>query len=102
MEAVLNNKYDIFNTRNKYNERAFYDLTKDAELITLFYTTIKEIKIINDNKTATLNNRTNTDHLNEDTKGESRQLIERTNNTFLNVYIDKNHKVSRDTANLDV
>ena len=71
MEAVLKqNNYDIFNTRNKYNERAFYYLTKDAELITLFYTTIKEIKRINDNKTAVLNNRTNTDHLNEDTKGE--------------------------------
>ena len=101
MEVVLKNNYDMFNTRNKYNERAFYYLTKDAELITLFYITIKEIKRINDNKTAILHNRTNTKYLKEDTKENEKKLIERTNNTILKVEQDNNYKVSRDTDNID-
>ena len=63
MEAVLTNNINLFNTRNKHNERAFYYLTMDAELLTLFYITIKDIKQINDHKTAVLLNRTNTKYL---------------------------------------
>lgn len=102
MEAVLKDNYDIFNTRNKHKERAYYYLTNNAELITLFYITIKDIKRINDNKTAILNNRTNTAYLKEDTKKEELKLIERSNNTILKVEKDNNYKIRRDTANLDV
>ena len=32
IEAILKNNYNVFNTRNKQGERAFYYITRDTEL----------------------------------------------------------------------
>ena len=102
MEAVLTNNIKVFNTRNKYKERAFYYLTMDAELLTLFYITIKDIKQINSNKTAVLLNRTNTKYLKDGLKEKETLLNEKTKETILKVEIDNKFKISRETASVDL
>lgn len=73
MEVVLKDNYELFNTRNKRNERAFYYLTHEAEILTIFNTTIKDIKNIHENKTAILINRTNTQYLKEGVKEDEKR-----------------------------
>jgi len=101
IEAVLKTNYNVFNTRNKHNERAFYYLTEETQLITIFYITIKEIKPINDNKTAILINRTNSKYIKEETKEKEQQIKEQAQETILNVETDNKFKVSRDIESAD-
>ena len=102
IEAILKNNYKIFNTRNKHNERAFYYLTEETELITIFYITIKEIKPINDNRTAILINKTNSKYIKEETKDKEEQLKQQAQDTILKVEIDNKFKVSRDIESIDI
>jgi len=102
IEAILKNNYNIFSTRNKQGERAYYYLTQGAELITLLYITIKDIKRIHDNKTAILIIKANYKYLKEDTKEEERELIEQTQNTILKVEINDILKITRDIESVDL
>ena len=102
IEAILKNNYNIFNTRNRQGERAYYYLTQGAELITLLYITIKDIKRIHDNKTAILIIKANYKYLKEDTKEEERELIEQTQNTILKVEINDILKITRDIESVDL
>ena len=101
IETILKNNYNVFNTRNKQGERAFYYITHETELITLIYTTIKDIARKNDNKYAVLNNKANYKHLKEDTKEEERQLIEETKQTILKAERCDGFKITRDIESAD-
>ena len=57
IEVILKNNYNVFNTRTKQGERAFYYITHETELITLINTTIKDIARKSDNKYAVLKTR---------------------------------------------
>ena len=101
IEAILKNNYNVFNTRNKEGERAFYYITHETELITLIFTQIKELERKNDNKYAVLKNTPNYNHLQEDTKEEEQQLIERAKETILKAEQCDGMKITRDIETID-
>ena len=91
----------MFNTRKKQGERAFYYITHDTELITLIYTTIKEVASKNDNTYAVLYNKANYKHVKEDTQEEERQLLEETRQTILKAERCDGFKITRDIESAD-